>query len=137
MFSVEAGQMAVVETGQMPAAETGQMSAVETRQMLKSQIRGRGQNHQNGTKWTQNGSQNTRIGQNESYHDSGAFLTGPVAKSPAKCNELPITGPLWSVPGRSEGLAARGYFIPGGASQRGGWSGSGVPCRTLSDTVTC
>ena len=38
--------------------------------------------------------------------------------------------PLWS-----EGLAARGYFIPGGASQRGGWSGPGVPCRTLSDLV--
>ena len=36
---------------------------------------------------------------------------------------------------RSEGLAARGYFIPGGASRRGGWSGPGVPCRTLSDTV--
>ena len=31
---------------------------------------------------------------------------------------------------------ARGYFIPGGASQRGGWSGSGVPCRTLSDLVS-
>ena len=30
-------------------------------------------------------------------------------------------------------LVARGYFIPGGASQRGGGSGSGVPCRTLSD----
>ena len=27
------------------------------------------------------------------------------------------------------------YFIPGGASQRGGWSGSGVPCRTLSDLI--
>ena len=38
--------------------------------------------------------------------------------------------------GRSEGLAARGYFIPGGASQKGGWSGSGVPCPTLPDTVT-
>ncbi len=41
-------------------------------------------------------------------------------------------------------LVARGYFIPGGASQRGGGSGSGVPCRTLSDlddpglrSVTC
>ena len=29
-------------------------------------------------------------------------------------------------------LVARGYFIPGGASQRGGGPGSGVPCRTLS-----
>ena len=29
-------------------------------------------------------------------------------------------------------LVARGYVIPGGASQRGG-SGSGVLCRTLSD----
>ena len=34
---------------------------------------------------------------------------------------------------RSEGLAARVHFIPGGA--RGGWSGSSVPCRTLSDPV--
>ena len=30
-------------------------------------------------------------------------------------------------------LVARGYFISGGASQRGWWSGAGVPCRTLSD----
>ena len=30
-------------------------------------------------------------------------------------------------------LVARGYVIPGGASQRGGGSGSGVTCRTLSD----
>ena len=28
---------------------------------------------------------------------------------------------------------ARSYFIPGGTSQKGGWSGPGVPCRTLSD----
>ena len=47
--------MSAVETGQMSAAETGQMSAVETRQMLKSQIRGRTQNHQNCPKWVQNG----------------------------------------------------------------------------------
>ena len=32
----------------------------------------------------------------------------------------------------SQELGSRGYFIPGGASQRGGWSGSGVPCRMLS-----
>ena len=30
-------------------------------------------------------------------------------------------------------LVARGYFIPGLMSQRGGWSGGGVPCSTLSD----
>ena len=45
--------MSAVETGQMSAAETGQMSAVETRQMLKSQIRGRAPNLQNGAKWVQ------------------------------------------------------------------------------------
>ena len=38
---------------------------------------------------------------------------------------------------RARAWLARGYFIPGGMSQRGAWSGSGVPCRTLSDTVTC
>ena len=61
MSSVETGQMSAVETGQMSAAETGQMSAVERRQMLKSQIRGRAQNHQNGSKWVQNGRQVLRI----------------------------------------------------------------------------
>ena len=34
-------------------------------------------------------------------------------------------------------LLARGYFIPGDTSQRGaGWSGTSVPCRTLSDLDT-
>ena len=38
---------------------------------------------------------------------------------------------------RSEGLLARDYFFPGGASEpEGGWSGSGVPCRTLLDPVS-
>ena len=32
-------------------------------------------------------------------------------------------------------LVARGYFIPGRTSQKGGWSGACVPCRTLSDPV--
>ena len=36
--------------------------------------------------------------------------------------------------GHSEGLAARGYSIPGGCEpEEVGWSGPGVPCRTLSD----
>ena len=30
-------------------------------------------------------------------------------------------------------LVARGYFIPGGASQRGGGQAPMFPCRTLSD----
>ena len=81
MSSVETGQMSAVETGQMSAAETGQMSAVETRQMLKSQIRGRAQNHQNGPKWVQNGRQASRIGPNESNHGSEAFPTRPGAKN--------------------------------------------------------
>ena len=41
-------------------------------------------------------------------------------------------------------LVARGYFIPGGASQRGGGQVPMFPCRTLSDldypglrSVTC
>ena len=76
MSSVETGQMSAVETGQMSAAETGQMSAVETRQMLKSQIRGRAQNHQNGPKWVENGRQVLRIGRHESHGSSGAFGTG-------------------------------------------------------------
>ena len=83
MSSVETGQMSAVETGQMSAAETGQMSAVETRQMLKSQIRGRAQNHQNGPKWVQNGRQDPRIGPNESHGRSAASGTGPAAKNPA------------------------------------------------------
>ena len=96
MSSVETGQMSAVETGQMSAAETGQMSAVETRQMLKSQIRGRAQNHQNGPKWVQNGRQASRIGQNESKHASGAFPTGPGAKNSAKKArnlEIGLSGP--------------------------------------------
>ena len=67
MSSVETGQMSAVETGQMSAAETGQMSAVETRQMLKSQIRGRAQNHQNGTKWIENSRQASRINPQASH----------------------------------------------------------------------
>ena len=84
MSAVETGPMSAAETGQMSAVETGQMSAVETRQMLKSQIRGRAQNHQNGSKWVENGRQDPRIGPNESYGRSGAFGTGPAAKNPAK-----------------------------------------------------
>ena len=83
MSSVETGQMSAVETGQMSAAETGQMSAVETRQMLKSQIRGRAQNHQNGPKWVENGRQASRIGPQASHDCSQAFGTGPAAQSPA------------------------------------------------------
>ena len=83
MSSVETGQMSAVETGQMSAAETGQMSAVETRQMLKSQIRGRAQNHQNGPKWVENGRQASRIGPEASHGRSQAFGTGPAAQNPA------------------------------------------------------
>ena len=75
--------MSSVETGQMSAAETGQMSAVETRQMLKSQIRGRAQNHQNGPKWVENGRQASRIGPEASHGRSQAFGTGPAAQNPA------------------------------------------------------
>ena len=89
MSSVETAQMSAVETGQMSAAETGQMSAVETRQMLKSQIRGRAQNHQNGPKWVENGRQASRIGPNESHGRSGAFRTGPVAKTLPKPSRNP------------------------------------------------
>ena len=81
MSSVETGQMSAVETGQMSAAETGQMSAVETRQMLKSQIRGRAQNHQNGPKWVENGRQVLRIGPQASHGRSQAFGTGPAAEN--------------------------------------------------------
>ena len=84
MSSVETGQMSAVETGQMSAAETGQMSAVETRQMLKSQIRGRAPNLQNGAKWVQNGRQVSRIHPNESYGRSRALTTGPAAPNPPK-----------------------------------------------------
>ena len=94
MSSVETGQMSAVETGQMSAAETGQMSAVETRQMLKSETRGRAQNHQNGPKWVENGRQASRIGPNESHGRSGAFRTGPVAKTLAKTEPKPQIGPF-------------------------------------------
>ena len=81
MSAVETGQMFAVETGQMSAAGTGQMSAVETRQMLKSQIRGRAQNHQNGPKWVENGRQVLRIHPNGSHGRSQAFGTAPAAQS--------------------------------------------------------
>ena len=83
MSCVESGQMSAVETGQMSAAETRQMSAVETRQMLKSQIRGRAQNHQNGLKWVENGRQASRIGPQASHGRSQAFGTSPAAENPA------------------------------------------------------
>ena len=60
--------------------------------LLKPQIRVPAQNHQNGPKWVQNGRQDTRIGQNESYHGSGAFPTGPVAKNPPKKARNPEIG---------------------------------------------
>ena len=53
--------MSAVETGQMSAAETGQMSAVETRQMLKSQIMGRAQNHQNGSRMVARPQESTQM----------------------------------------------------------------------------
>ena len=89
MSSVETGQMSAVETGQMSAAETGQMSAVETRQMLKSQIRGRAQNHPNGPKWVENGRQASRIHPDGSHGRSGAFWTSPVAKNVGKQSRNP------------------------------------------------
>ena len=92
MSSVETGQMSAVETGQMSAAETGQMSAVETRQMLKSQIRGRAQNHQNGPKWVENGRQASRIHPGGSHGRSRAFGTGPAAKNPAKSSRSTVVG---------------------------------------------
>ena len=64
--------------------------------LLKPQIRGPAQNHQNGTTWVQNGRQDTRIGQNESYSGSGASPTGPVAKNlPKKARnpEIGLSGP--------------------------------------------
>ena len=82
MSSVETGQMSAVETGQMSAAETGQMSAVETGQILKSQTRGRAQNHRNGPKWVENGRQASRIGP-EASHGRSQFGPGPAAKNPA------------------------------------------------------
>ena len=95
MSSVETGQMSAVETGQMSAAETGQMSAVETRQMLKSQIRGRTQNYQNATKRVKNSCQVSRIHPHESYHGSGAFPTGPMAKNLQKAepSKIGLCGP--------------------------------------------
>merc|ERR1711966_384125 len=48
--------------------------------LLKPQIRGRAQNHKNGSKWVHNGRQASRIVPNESCDGSGAVPTGPVAK---------------------------------------------------------
>ena len=84
--------MSAVETRPISATETGQMSAVETRQMLKSQIRGRAQNHRNGPKWVQNGRQASRIGPNESHGRSGAFGTGPAIQDPEKIAKFRLFG---------------------------------------------
>ena len=92
MSSVETGQMSAVGTGQMSAVETGQMSAVETRQKLKSQIRGRAPNHQNGPEWLQNGRQVSRIHPNESYSRSRAFATGPEAQNIPETQDRPLLG---------------------------------------------
>ena len=83
MSAAETGQMSAAETGQMSAAETRHLSAVETRQMLKSQIRGRAQNHQNDPKWVEKGRQASRIGPQASHDRSQAFGTGPAVQNPA------------------------------------------------------
>ncbi len=82
MSPVEPGEMAAVETAQMCAAGSGQISAVETRQMLKSQIRGRAQNHPNGSKWVEHGRQGSRMDAKQSHGCSGASGTGPAAQYP-------------------------------------------------------
>ena len=92
MSSLETGQMSAVETGQMSAAETGQMSAVEIGQMLKSQIRGRAQTHQNGSKWVKNGRQASRIHPDGSHGRSGAFGTSPATKNPTKSSRSTVVG---------------------------------------------
>ena len=57
------------------------------------------------------------------------------------CGCYPLGSHRWQMPERGvvgvRDLVARGYFIPGGVSQRGRGSGSGVPCRTLSDRDSC
>ena len=53
--------------------------------------------------------------------------------------EVPQTNPKYLISSQEmdligvRDLVARGYFIPGGVSQRVGESGFGVPRRTLSD----
>ncbi len=51
--------------------------------------------------------------------------------------DMGISGTEETCVDRSEGLARTRLFHPWGREPEGGWSGSGVLCRTSSDTVTC
>ena len=86
MSSAETGQMSAVETGQMSAAETGQMSAVETRQMLKSQIRGRAQNHRNGLRMVARSQESTQMNPTAV---PGRLRQVPRPKTPQNRSETP------------------------------------------------
>ena len=118
MPSVETGQMSAVETEQMSAAETGQMSAVETRQLLKSQVRGRAQNHQNGLKVVQNGRQDLRIDPWVCHGHFQASGTGPTAPRPPERSENGLFGVLrwghiytWSLAYHGHGMTSAALAV--------------------------
>ena len=66
---------------------------------------------------------------------SSSALAGSLglaaSASRARLSEYPRSRHLIGV----RALVARGYVISGGVSQKGGWSGACVPCRTLPDLV--
>ena len=108
--------------------------------MLKSQIVGLALNHQKwpqmGPEWSP-GPENRPPGMPRPFpslwdHSRGQKSAKKVKKSLVwglalgSCSLI-----LWFH--RSEGLARTRLFHPWGREPEGGWSGPGVPCRTLSD----
>ena len=58
-----------------------------------------------------------------------------IRKQLRRSDGLDMHGLLWSNLVGVRAWLARGYFIPGGASQRGGGQAPMFQCRTLSDPV--
>ena len=81
----------------------------------------------NGPKWVQNGRQDLRIGPLASPGHFLASGTGPAAQNRQNIAQTPDQPPPAAATGKCadipligvRDLVARGYFIPGGASQRG------------------
>ena len=107
------------------------------------QIRGRAQNHQNGSKWVQNGRQASRIGPNESNHGSEAFPTGPGAKNLSKKGrnlEIGRSGPPLSG-STAQDLPPNVYWTPSQSSESFRTSGLRVSwvrhCWFRTSSMSC
>ena len=161
--------MSSVETGQMSAAETGHLSCLTRRHLFQGGPGGSSLQPVDqiaifgthpGTQPGQTGADRGRPGetggvpgygvkqsQADPAHPRAKARMTAVQQTPsnhARVGEFHLIRIIEDVHIGVRDLVARGYFIPGGASQMGCGPGSGVPCRTLSDlddpglrSVTC